>query len=187
MRKILFFAAGCYLLASCNNKPSEPMTTEAKDSTVTAAKTSATPPQSEFGDARYTDMGRKQLTQFAAGDIKAWLDAFADDAIYYWSAGDSLAGKTAIANYWMERRGKVIDSIHISKDIWLPLKVNRPQQGPDIPGNWLLYWYMVDVKYKNGKKLTFWVHTDQHYNNNDKIDRYIQYIDRAPIVKALGK
>jgi len=72
-------------------------------------------------------------------------------------------------------------------DIWLPMKVNRPQQGPDMPGNWLLSWNMVDVKYKNGKKLSFWVHSLQHYNNNDKVDRYIQYIDRAPIVKALGK
>jgi len=186
MRKILLFAAGCCFLASCNNKPSEPMTTESKDTTATA-KTSATPPQSEFADARYADMGRKHLAQLSSGDINGWLDAFADDAIFYWSAGDSLAGKTAIAKYWTERRTKVIDSLRFSKDIWLPLKVNRPQQGPDVPGNWLLGWYMVDVKYKNGKKLTFWVHSDLHYNNNDKIDRYIQYIDREPIVKALGK
>lgn len=184
MKKILFFAAGCCLFISCNNKPSDAMTAENKDTT---AKASATPPQSEFADARYTDMGKQHLMKFSSGDINGWLDAFADDAIFYWSSGDSLAGKAAIVKYWTERRTKVIDSIHFSQDIWLPLKVNRPQQGPDIPGNWLLSWYLVDVKYANGKKLSFWVHTDQHYNSNDKIDRCIQYIDKAPIAKALGK
>ncbi|MBN9381102.1 MAG: hypothetical protein J0H74_10065 [Chitinophagaceae bacterium] len=185
MKKILFFAAGCYFLLSCNNKPSEPMTTEPKDTAT--AKTAANPPQSEFADPRYADMGRKGLMQMSSGDIKGWVDAFTDDAIFYWSSGDSLAGKPAISKWWTDRRTNVIDSIRFSKDIWLPLKVNRPQQGPDIPGIWLLGWYMVDVKYKNGKKLSFWVHSDQHFSNNDKIDRYIQYIDRAPIVKAVGK
>jgi hypothetical protein len=107
--------------------------------------------------------------------------------MYRWSSGDSLAGKAAIAAYWKERRAKVIDSIQFSNDIWLPLKVNQPQKGPDIPGIWLLGWYQVNVKYKNGKKLQFWVHTDLHYNSSDKIDLAIQYIDRAPINKALGK
>jgi hypothetical protein len=184
MKKLLFFAAGCYLLTSCNNKPSEPATTEAKD-TMTAAK-ATTMPQSEFADARYSEMGKKQLAMFASGDINSWLDAFADSAIYYWSAGDSLAGKSAITKYWTDRRTKVIDSVRFSSDIWLPLKVNKPQQGPDLPGIWLLGWYKVNVKYKNGKRLEFWIHTDQHYNSNDKIDVLVQYIDRAPINKALG-
>jgi len=186
MKKFFFIAAGCCLLASCTNQPSEPANTETKDS-VTSAKTPTMPPQAEFADARYTEMGKKHLAQLASGDIDGWMEAFADDAKFYWSAGDSLDGKTAIANYWRERRTKVIDSLRFSMDIWLPMKVNRPQQGPDMPGNWLLSWNMVDVKYKNGKKLSFWVHSLQHYNNNDKVDRYIQYIDRAPIVKALGK
>ena len=185
MKKLLFFAAGCCLLVSCNNKPSESASAETKDSPSVAKAT--TPPQSEFADARYADMGRKQLAMMSSGDINGWLDAFADNAIYYWSAGDSLAGKAAIAKYWIERRTKVIDSITYSKDIWLPLKVNRPQQGPDVPGIWLLGWYMVDTKYKNGKRLQFWIHTDLHYDDHDKIDRAILYIDRAPINKALGK
>jgi len=45
---------------------------------------------------------------------------------------------------------------------------------------------MVNVKYKNGKKLSFWIHSDFHYNAEDKVDIYIQYIDRAPINAALG-
>jgi len=173
------------MLLSCNNKPAEPTAAESKD-TASMAK-NANMPQSEFADARYTEMGKKQLAQMASGDMDGWADGYADNAMYRWSSGDSLAGKAAIAGYWKERRAKVIDSIQFSNDIWLPLKVNKPQKGPDIPGIWLLGWYQVNVKYKNGKKLEFWVHTDLHYNNNDKIDLAIQYIDRAPINKALGK
>lgn len=183
MHKFLPWAVGCCLLFSCNNASKEP---SPKDS-GTASATPAPPPQSEFADARYTEMGKKMLAQFASGDITGWLDNFADNAVYSWSSGDSLAGKTAMNNYWKDRRGKVIDSIEFSNDIWLPIKVNRPQKGPDQPGIWLLGWYEVHVKYKNGARLGFWVHHDSHFNSADKIDRYIQYIDRAPINKALAQ
>jgi cyanophycinase-like exopeptidase len=48
-------------------------------------------------------------------------------------------------------------------------------------------WYQVTAKYKTGKSMTQWVHTDQHFDANDKIDRLIQYIDRAPINAAISK
>ncbi len=54
------------------------------------------------------------------------------------------------------------------------------------PGNWLLSWFLVHTKYKNGKRVDMWVHNDLHFDANDKIDQMIQYIDRAPINKALG-
>jgi len=184
MKKLLSWMFGCCLLFSCTNSTKEP---SAKDTTAMGPSASTNPPpQMEFADARYMEMGKKALQQFESGDITAWMEGYADDAVYIWSAGDSLAGKAAIANYWKERRGKVIDSLQFANDIWLPVKVNRPQKGPDMPGNWLLSWYEVHVKYKNGSRLVFWVHSDIHYNSADKIDRVIQYIDRAPINKALG-
>ncbi|MBS1915287.1 MAG: nuclear transport factor 2 family protein [Bacteroidetes bacterium] len=182
MKRIIVFVAGCCLLIACNNKPAA-TTTESTDSTASAAK--PTPPV-EFSDTKYSDIGKKNLEQLSSGDIDGWVSSFTDNAVYRWSSGDSLAGKAAIASYWKDRRTKVIDSISFMNDIWLPIKVNKPQKGPDAPGNWLLSWYMVNVKYKNGKKLMFWVHTDMHFDNNDKIDVLIQYLDRAPINKALG-
>jgi hypothetical protein len=183
MKKLLSLAAGLCILVACNNKPSDTAATASND---TASKAKDTP-QSEFADARYTEIGKKRLQQLASGQMDAWVDGFADSAAYRWSSGDSLIGKTAIANYWKNRRMNVIDSLEFSNDIWLPLKVNRPQKGPDVAGTWLLGWYMVSVKYKNGKKLQFWVHNDEHFDKNDKVDLNVQYIDRAPIVKALGK
>ena len=186
MKKAFFFVTGCVIILACNNKPAE--TTAAKtDSAATPLAETKTPPQSEFADPKYTELGKQMTEQMSKGDMDAWANNFADNAKYRWSSGDSLSGKAAILKYWKERRDKVIDSISFSREVWLPLKVNKSQvEMADIPGNWLLSWYMVNVKYKNGKKLMFWVHTDFHFDNSDKVDQAIQYLDRAPINAALG-
>jgi hypothetical protein len=183
MKKILTVAACCLLLLACNNEKKDD--TKTTDSTSADKKDNKTP-QSEFADPKYTDWGKKMLAQMSSGDMDGWLSNYADDAVYQWSSGDSLAGKAAIEKYWKDRRMNVIDSISFSNDIWLPLKVNTPQRGPDAAGIWLLSWYQINVKYKNGKKLMMWTHIDHHFNASDKIDRSVQYIDRAPINAALG-
>jgi len=185
MKKFFIIAASSILLFACSNKKSEESKTGGSDST--SKMESKTPPQSEFADAKYADMGKKMIDQMSKADMDGYVSNFADNAVYAWSAGDSLAGKEAISKYWKDRRSKVIDSISFSNDIWLPIKVNTPQKGPDMAGVWLLGWYQVNVKYKNGKKLGFWTHVDSHFDSNDKIDRTVQYIDMAPINKALGK
>lgn len=181
MKKILTFAACCLLMLACNNEKTSDTTRENKSSDSTDNKT----PQAEFADAKYTELGKRMNAQFLSGNIDSMLNMYADSAVYQWSAGDSLKGKEAISAYWKNRRLNVMDSIEFSNDIWLPIKVNFPQKGPDFPGVWLLNWYQVNVKFKNGQRLRFWTHVDHHFNANDKIDRTIQYIDRAPI-KASG-
>ncbi len=184
MRKLLTLAAAC-MLFSCNNNPA--VTTAAvTDTSKTVAETK--PPQDvEFADAKYADIGKNGLTAMSKGDINAFLGGYADNAVYSWSSGDSLAGLPAIGKYWTERRTKVIDTIVFANDIWLAIKVNKPQRGPDLPGVWLMGWYQFNTKYKNGKSVSGWIHHDMHFNSDGKIDRSIQYIDRAPINKALGK
>jgi len=178
---IVFFLSA--VLLSCSDSKTKTDTPMVKDATDVKPA-----PQSEFADAKYTDMGKQMMQKFESGDMDAWLNMFADNAVYSWSSGDSLAGKKAITDYWKNRRGNVIETIHFTNDIWLPIKVNEPQKGPDMKGNWLLSWYMVTAKYKaSSKPLTFWVHTDYHFDDNDKIDRAIQYIDMAPIKAAIGK
>jgi len=184
MKKLIILATGCIILYSCNSDKK----TDAGEQKVSAeTSTEKKPQQSEFGDQKFVDWGKKHLAEFENGDMDSWLSAFADNAKYYWSNGDSLVGKQAITDYWKKRRGDVIKSIKFNNDIWLSLKVNTPQKGPDLPGNWLMSWYQVNVTYANGKSLGFWTHTDQHFDANDKIDQTVQYIDFAPINKALGK
>jgi len=182
MRKIFFGLICATILLACGSNKTESEKPVVKDS----SDVKATPP-AEFADAKYADMGKQMMQKFESGDIDGWMMIFADNAVYSWSAGDSLVGKKAISDYWKNRRTNVIDSIHFSNDIWLPIKINQPQKGPDMPGNWLLSWYQVNSKYKTGKSLQFWVHTDYHFDANDKIDRAIQYIDRAPINAASKK
>lgn len=177
---IPFVLAG--ILLSCGEQKADE-----KAMVKTAASEAPAKPQAvEFADSKYMDMGKQTMQQLADGRIDEWAHNFSDNAVYIWSAGDSLVGKEAIVNYWKERRANVIESLSFSNDIWLPVKVNQPQRGPDMPGVWLMNWQMVDVNYKNGKSLTFWAHHAFHYNEAGKIDRSVHYIDRAPINAVLG-
>jgi len=187
MKKVLSLAAGCCILLACNNKPAEQSTTADSASTQAAAAKPQAQQDVEFADPKYMDIGKAALAAMSKGDITGWLGSYADNAVYIWSAGDSLAGLPAITKYWTDRRTNVIDSIAFTNDIWLAIKVNKSQRGPDLPGVWLMGWYQFNSKYKNGKRVGGWIHHDMHFNEAGKIDRSIQYIDRAPINAALGK
>ena len=181
MRKVSMLLLAGFLIISCNNEKDGEQAMVKETSTEAPVK-----PQSEIGDAKFSEMGKANMRLFQEGKIEEWANQFADNAVYAWSSGDSLAGKQAIIDYWKKRRNEMIGEIKFTNDIWLPIQVNTPQKGPDMAGTWLLSWYQVDVTYKNSKSLNFWVHTDFHFNDQNKIDRAVQYIDRAPIVDAIG-
>jgi hypothetical protein len=189
MRQFFVCALLAGALLSCNQQKSaeEPAVKNTSVSSTDSKASSADKPQSEFADAKYADIGRKMMSDFEGGNMDAYMTNFADNAVYQWSSGDSLAGKKAIADYWTNRFKDIIETIDLSNDIWLPVQVNTPQKGPDVPGVWLLGWHQVNVKYKKAvKPLQFWIHTDYHFDSNNKIDRVVQYMDRAPINAALG-
>ncbi len=179
--KTSVIAFGCLIILLACSKPQEDTTA------TTTPVTPAEPPQVEIGDARYAEIGKQGLANLSSGNIDEWMNGFADNARYLWNAGDSLVGKEAIAAYWKDRRANVIETITFANDIWTPLKINRPQKGPDQAGMWLLGWYQVNTTYKNGATMGQWVHTDMHFDANDKIDVVIQYVDRAAINAALAK
>ncbi|MBS4066247.1 MAG: nuclear transport factor 2 family protein [Chitinophagaceae bacterium] len=181
MRKLsLWMLASILLLFACNNE-------EKKEDASTAPSTSETKPQpAEFADAKYSQMGKNGIAQLSSGDIDGWAANWADNIVWQWNNGDSVAGKAAVVAYWKERRTNVIDSISFNQDIWLPVKVNTPQQNEEA-GVWLLSWYGVNAKYKTGKRMIQWIHTAQHFDANDKVDRVIQYLDRTPINAAMAK
>ncbi len=186
MKKFISLAAACCILVACNNQTAEqPAKT---DSAAAATETKPeTPKDVEFADAKYMEVGKSSLASLSKGDITAYVSKYADNAVYSWSSGDSLAGIAAITKYWADRRSNIIDSISFANDIWLSIKVNKPQRGPDMPGVWLLGWYQFNTKYKNGKRVSGWIHNDLHFNEAGKIDRSVLYIDRAPINAATAK
>ncbi len=184
MKNLLLLAlcACSFLLASCSgNKPVEETAQQVPSDT-----TAATKPPAEFADPALGAIVKTGLDNFSKGDVAAWMSTFADNAVYAWNNGDSLAGKQAISEFWTRRRTEVIDSISFSNTIFLPIKVNAPQS-TEAPGNWVLTWYKIHAKYKTGKYMDQWSHTDSHFNAEGKIDRVIQYIDFAPIRAAEAK
>jgi len=184
MKNVLCLAFITSLFFACNNQKPEDARTAATVDSAATAQVKMQP--AEFADPKYSEIGKKGLAALSSGDIDTWMSSFADNAVYLWNNGDSIVGKALITAYWKKRRGEVIDSISFSNEIWLPIKVNQPQS-IEQPGVWLLSWYFTSAKYKNGKRMSQYIHSDSHFDANDKIDRYIQYLDRAPINAALKK
>jgi hypothetical protein len=180
MRFLLILLLSPVLFFSCKTR-----TAEGKDDAA-GPSVSMADGSAEFADAKYTEIGRRHSTMFENGNIEGWVGMFADNAVLQWSNGDSLVGKKAIMDYWINRRDVVVEDIDLENDIWLPVKVNKSQQENDIPGVWLLHWHQYTAKYRNGKTLTGWVHNDYHFNAQDKVDRWIQYMDRAPVMAVTG-
>ena len=182
MKKMILLALCTALWVSCKKaEPSEPATPAEPTAEAT------TPPPAEFADAKYTEIGKSYIEALSKGDTDAMMAVYTDDAKYYWNAGDSLIGKKAISDFWVNRRKNVIESISFKNDIWRPVKVNKPQQKIEKSGVWLLSWYQVTAKYKGGKSMSQWMHMLFHFDDNDKIDEVNQYVDRVPINEAMPK
>jgi hypothetical protein len=186
VKPFFFFAAGCFLLFSCNNK--QGLGTSGDSATNSKIRTYKEAPQCEFADSKYADIGKAAMSQFQSGNIDEWLTYYSDSAVIRQSPVDSIYGKTSISKLWKERRKMETGSIKIENDIWLALKVNRANDGDDLKeGIWLLNWHHVNLRYKNEKRQKFWVHTDFHFDKNDKIDIMLEYFDAGPVVASEKK
>lgn len=184
MKKMFLPLLAATVLFSCkDDKKSEE---KASDTLVksTTAETMKTPPM-EIADEQLISKGEAMMRSFEAGDYDAWGQSLADNAVYEYSSGDSIAGKAAIIAYWKSRRAKFIKSTVFEHNIWLPVKVNESRNtGPDIRGTWLMHWMRLKTTYKNDRSVQMWVHQDMHLNDRDLVDRVILYMDRAPILEA---
>ena len=174
---VLFIAA---FLFACNNETK-------KDETAVAPEVKSDKPMAPVElimDSNLVNSVKATLTAFENKDVNGFTASMDDNVIYTWSGGDSLKGKQAVKDYYTGRFN-IIETIKFSNQIFLPVQANQsPNGGVTSAGKWMLYWYMVDVKYKNGKAIHFWVHNAQHYNSADKADQIIQYIDKHPIMEA---
>jgi SnoaL-like domain len=182
MRKFpvgMILCAFLFLIACSSNK-TEATTAEVQD---TAASAPAKKAALELLDMSLAEPSRAAFDAFTKGDIDGLTAVYADNARFVWSSGDSLIGKQAIKDYYVGR-WKLIDSLKISEHIFLPVQVNETQSQYAPTGRWLLHWALVNVKYKNGKKLTFWLHQTNHLNDAGKIDFAGQYMDRHPLIEA---
>lgn len=181
MKKFLLAVVITALLASCNSEKKE----EAAKAADTATTESATEKKaaSELLDLSAGESVKQSFEAFAKGDVDGMAAGFADNIRYTWSSGDSLIGKQAVMDYYKGRL-KLIDSVTVSEPIILPVQVNESQSKYAPTGKWVLYWAMLNVKYKNGKKINFWMHNVNHFNDAGKVDFVGQYMDRHQIIEA---
>jgi uncharacterized protein YuzB (UPF0349 family) len=172
MKNLLMLVALCTSLAACNQVKQE-----------AAPAMPAAPMPLEFADTTYVNICKKGMTDLVNGDVDGFTSSLADNAVYAWNFGDSVAGKNAIVEYWKDRRNNVIEKLGITNEIWLGLKVNQSEQVA--PGNYVFLWAKINVSYKGGKSMTQWVHNIYHFNASEKMDRVTQFIDRVPIMAAM--
>jgi len=178
MRKIFLLAICSVVLAACNNEKKD----EPSSATTTPSATNDKKPILEMMDMSSADVVKKSYEAFSKGDIDGMTADFADNIRYTWSGGDSLIGKAAVQDYW-KKRWALIDSLNFSENIFVPILANESQSKYAPTGKWILYWTLVNSKYKNGKKIMFWSHSVNHLTDAGKIDFVGMYYDRAPINK----
>jgi len=163
MKKIIVLLLG-FALLSCNQPKDEPPIS--------------------IADQKYIDISRKILTSLCEGNLDAFIDHYAENAVYRWNFGDSLVGRKAIHDYWEERRNNVIDTITFKNETWLAIKATHPPKHIT-PGNYVLSWADFTVTYTNGSQLKMNIHTVFGFDDNDKIISTLQYLDRSLINNAL--
>jgi SnoaL-like domain len=178
MKKIILAMFFAPFLFACNNeqKKGEAVTTETET-------TKGKAPVELLMDSSLVASATAAFTAFENKNIDGYTASLADNVMFRWSGGDSLAGKQAVKDYY-SGRFNIIDKIKFSEYIFLPVMANVSPNGVVPGGKWLLSWYRVDVTYKNSKSIVFYAHNTQHYNDAGKIDLFNQYIDRHPLMEA---
>src|SRR5688572_29133341 len=152
------------------------------DSTATN-KPDSTKPASHILDISEADAVKRGYTSFASGNVDAMISEYDENILYTWSGGDSLHGRNAIEEYWENRWG-VIERMNLINSVVLPIQVNEAQVPGQRLAKYVFFWSMVDIAYKNGKKLHFMMHTVNHYNDAGRIAYVRLYYDRLPIMEA---
>lgn len=181
MKKIMsFFIVAAFLVACNNEKKDESAATTDNKAVASTGKA----PVELIMDSNFVNQSKDAFTAFENKDVNGYTANMDDNIIFRWSGGDSLVGKQAVKDYYTGRFN-IIETIKFSNHIFLPVMANVSPNGGATPGGkWMLSWYMVNVKYKNGKAIAFWAHNAQHYNDAGKMDQMAQYIDRHPIMEA---
>lgn len=180
MKKIFVFASVLFMLNACQSG------TENQSTETPAAAPAEVPKAAEEGSVLLppssTDIVKKAIEAYAAGDIATFTSNMDDNIkFYYPGPGDSLIGKQAVNDFYAKRRD-VAESIQVVNPVFLGMKNNT--NDAVAKGDWLMSWYTFVIKYKNGKSLALPIHTVQHMNAAGKADIMAMYYDMARVMQA---
>ncbi|MHA4846170.1 nuclear transport factor 2 family protein [Flavitalea antarctica] len=179
MKKIIPGIILCASLWACNDDKQAEIASD-----VTPDSGSVKSAHTDVLDLSEAEGIKASFAALSKGDVDGMTANFDDNAKFFWAGGDSAVGKQAIKDYW-NGRWKLIESLSFPEVIVLPVKVNETQSPRYVPnGKWVFAWTLSQVKYKNGKALSFWAHTAYYYNEAGKVVQAVQFIDRHPIMEA---
>ena len=151
-----------------------------------------TNPLFTIAPADYTIIAEKALTQLANFDYDAWGEMLADNVEYSFPDGDNdtrtkLIGKAAVVGWWKGfRKDSGISSMTMSEFNHFPLDVTGDPKGGAVKGFYVFSYFSNKMVF-GGNSVGLRMNFVTHFNADKKIDRYVTYYDRTPIIKAMGK
>ena len=169
MQKLVVLLVVVAVLNSCNQPKTE---------------TAAAPAPVELGDSTKADLAKASYMALIAGDVDGFAASMSDDAVFCWNSSDSLVGKTAILEYWKDRRENVIDTLEIRNDVWMPLRINKFPNANS--GEYVMMWAWLTSTYQfGGKPMVQRFYQVYRFNSEGKINHITHYIDRYAISESL--
>ncbi|MCU0444843.1 MAG: nuclear transport factor 2 family protein [Microscillaceae bacterium] len=148
----------------------------------------------EVAPQEYADLSEKALNNLVKLDFDAWASMLADDVEFWFPDGDNntrtkLVGKKAVIDWWKNWKATSgIKSMTADDATFLAINVLKsPNNGAiKLTGILVYSFFSNKVVFASGST-SVRMNFITHFNANKKIDRYITYYDRAPIIKAMGK
>lgn len=145
----------------------------------------------EIAQQEYVTLAEQALNQMVKFDFDAWAGMLSDDVEFWFPDGDNntrtkLVGKKAVIDWWKKWKATSgIQSMTMEEATFLPVNVLKATGTIKLTGNIVYSFFSSKFVFTTGTanlRLNFIA----HFNADKKIDRYITYYDRAPIIKAMG-
>lgn len=143
--------------------------------------------------AEYADLSKKALEHLTKFEFDAWGAMLADTVQYSFPNGDietrtKLTGKTAVLDWWKNwHKTSGIQYMSADRLVQFSLDVSKPSTVlPNALTGVFTYAYFSNKMIISGSTVAVRMNFIVHFNKDKKIDRYITYYDRQPIVEAMG-
>jgi hypothetical protein len=148
----------------------------------------------EIAQQEYANLAEQALSHLVKLDFDAWANMLADDVEFWFPDGDSntrtkLVGKKAVIDWWKNWKATSgIKSMTADDATFLAINaLKAPSNGAiKLTGILVYSFFSNKIVFASGAT-ALRMNFIAHFNANKKIDRYITYYDRAPIIKAMGR
>ncbi len=186
------FAVVLTAMVSCLVGCGSPATTDTKTASVGAAMPVITNPRFTIAPDYYADSAEKALLHLGKFEFDAWAAMLADSVRFSFPDGDVdtrtvLIGKAAVVGWWKNwKQTSGGTSMTMSEFNHFPIEITSQLKAGAQPGMYV-YSYLSNNLAYGDKSVRIRMNFVTRFDSNKKIDRYLSYYDRSPIIKLTGK